>query len=132
MTHTLIQIIVENICKYAEVGYFFAAERNGLQHTLALVRLYDDPDPDLLQLSYNTLKLCSFLGDNGLAVIDAKWIETVIGMIPFTRRKGRTLPSEEYFVLEKMTLGSQGSASLDGDEGDEKQEGKSHGKKKKS
>jgi len=45
--------------------------------------MFSDPDPHVLEVSYRTLCLCTYLGVNGIRIIDAKWIMDVIGMVPF-------------------------------------------------
>jgi len=68
---------------FAEVLYFFLVTKNDLQYTLAAVYAFSDPDPHVLEVSYRTLRLCTYLGVNGIRIIDAKWIMDVIGMVPF-------------------------------------------------
>jgi hypothetical protein len=52
------------------------------------------------------VNVCTYLGDDGIKIIDAKWICEVIAMIPFISssdiqiRKG-----SQYYVLEDMSLG---------------------------
>jgi hypothetical protein len=98
----------DNETQFAEVQYYFFLKRKETRHALALVHMYSEPDEDLLQASYTTLKVCKFLKEDGLRVIDAKWISDVVGMVPFTQRPAEEqLDEEEYFVVEKMSLGRQ-------------------------
>ena len=71
--------------------------------TLAMVSLYSRPDNDLLESSYHTLLLCSYMGDISLCVIDVKSVMSVVGMAPHQPFPG-ALPVDRYFVVEKRGL----------------------------
>lgn len=79
--------------------------KNGLRYTLAAVNLFAEADPDVFQKSYGTLHLCTYLGTDGIQIIDAKWIMKVVGMVPFKYLHGETDYSEgrQYFAVEKMS-----------------------------
>lgn len=80
---------------FAEVQYYFILSVNQVIKTLALVSIYDSPDPIRLQNSFDTNISCTYTGEAGLHVIDIKDIQSVVAMIP---RQGR------FFVVEKMGL----------------------------
>jgi hypothetical protein len=67
--------------------------------------MFADADPHVLEESYGTLHLCTYLGANGIQIIDAKWITDVIGMVPFKYTPGETnyLEGKPYFSVEKMS-----------------------------
>ena len=67
--------------------------------------MFSDPDPYVLEESYRTFRLCTYLGANGTRIIDAKWITDVVGMVPFkyTQRETNFSDGKEYFVVEKMS-----------------------------
>ena len=81
--------------RFAEVQYYFILEVNKVPKTLALVALYDSPDPVKLQNSFYTNIYCKYIGDAGLHVIDIKDIQSVIVMIS---RQGR------FFMVKKIGL----------------------------
>jgi hypothetical protein len=83
---------------------------------LALISLYDPPDPDLLRDSSNALWVAHYRGDDNLKVIDIKSIATCVAMIPFTKP-----PDGRFFVCEKMGLevgNLSGLIEVEGDIGD--------------
>lgn len=66
--------------------------------TLALIRRYSAPDPELLEVSSNTLWVCGELDEDAeMEVIEAQSITSVVGMVPFDDN-GRV------FVVHKMGL----------------------------
>ncbi|KAJ7936767.1 hypothetical protein B0H13DRAFT_1853188 [Mycena leptocephala] len=82
---------------YAEVQFFFQAEIDEETRTLALIRRYASPDPELLDISSNTLWVSEELDDDTeMQVIEVQSISSVVGMVPFD--DGRV------FVVHKMGL----------------------------
>ncbi|KAJ7893764.1 hypothetical protein B0H13DRAFT_2339581 [Mycena leptocephala] len=73
---------------YAEVQFFFQAEIDEETRTLALIRRYASPDPELLDISSNTLWACEELDDDTeMQVIEVQSISSVVGMsIPLPTR----------------------------------------------
>ncbi|KAJ7939210.1 hypothetical protein B0H13DRAFT_2300961 [Mycena leptocephala] len=73
---------------YAEVQFFFQAEIDEETRTLALIRRYASPDPELLDISSNTLWVCEELDDDTeMQVIEVQSISSVVGMaIPLPTR----------------------------------------------
>ena len=43
-----------------------------LQDTPVAVNIYADADPQVLKESYGMLHLCTYLGSNGIQIVDAK------------------------------------------------------------
>jgi hypothetical protein len=97
----LIKFVLDGVTQYAEVLYYFFVEHKALRYTLAAVKMYSPPDPQILEETYSTTKVCTHLGDDGVKIVDVKWIHEVVAMIPFTRR-GR---DSEYYLLEDMHVG---------------------------
>lgn len=48
-----------------------------------MVSVYSDPDENLLKESSDTLCVVRYQGTEALHVIDAKWISSVMALIPF-------------------------------------------------
>ena len=67
--------------------------------------MFSDADPHVLEESYGTLHLCTYLGTKGIRIVDVKWITDVVGMVPFKYTQGETNYSEgkQYFVVEKLS-----------------------------
>jgi hypothetical protein len=89
--------------------------KNDLRYTLAAVKMFADADPNVLKKSYGTLHLCTYLGTNGIRIVDAKWITDVIGMVPFEYTHGEINYSEgkQYFAVEKMSAIMIGKGDTD-------------------
>jgi len=49
--------------------------------------------------------VCKQLGDEGIAIIDTKWIDSVVAMIPFSRPGQDGDAVAEFYLVEKMSLG---------------------------
>jgi hypothetical protein len=84
------------------VQFYFNALISGLHCTLALVLLYSQPDADLLQESSWTVWSMKVLGNEGLQVVDAKSIISVVLIQPHDHR----LEDRDawFFVWEQMGL----------------------------
>ena len=70
--------------------------------TLAMVSCYSSLDQTLLDISYNTLQSCTYLGQGGRMVVDVKNINSVIAMVPHKPFNGGSI--QQYFVVEKPGL----------------------------
>ena len=88
----------DNTVFYSEVQFFFQATIYDNTQTLALVCDYSPPDLDLLCQSYKTLWMCRYQGAEGIRVVNAKNIHSVVAMVlcPFDQAK--------FFVGEKIGL----------------------------
>ena len=51
--------------------------------TFAMLSVYSDPDKNLLEESSNALRVVRYRGSEGLHVIEAKTITSVVAFIPF-------------------------------------------------
>ena len=96
---------------FGEVRFFFRFHVLGVDRTLALVSLYSDIDRALFEQSYKTLAVYTYRGNDGLAVIDAKDIASVVSMqpLPMTAEEARTADAKarygnRWFVCEKPGL----------------------------
>ncbi|KAJ7728718.1 hypothetical protein B0H16DRAFT_1225948, partial [Mycena metata] len=85
--------------RYGEVQFFFQAtiQQTGKEHTLALVSVYSDPDPEILEESFGTVSRCDYFGEEALEVIEVGDIQAGVGMIPIG-------DDGAYFVAEKLGL----------------------------
>ncbi|KAH9855134.1 hypothetical protein C2E23DRAFT_724630 [Lenzites betulinus] len=96
---------------FAEVQYFFRYTIDNKPCALALVSVYSDPDPAILNESMNTLLACTYRGNRALRVINVTEIMAVVTMIPLpiTRAESEhpntdAMYGERYFVVEKVGL----------------------------
>ncbi|EEB87566.1 hypothetical protein MPER_15041 [Moniliophthora perniciosa FA553] len=97
----MVKILLEGAVRYAEVQYFFLVEKKGTQYSLAAVKMYTEPDTDILSESVQQLRVCRYLGNAGICIIDAKWITEVVGMVPF-KGFGRRVDPTEFYSMEKL------------------------------
>ena len=77
--------------------------------------MFADADPHVFKESYGRLHLCTYLGVNGIQIIDTKWIMHVVGMVPFKYTHGEANYSEgkQYFAVEKMSAVLIGKCDAD-------------------
>ncbi|KAF8956352.1 hypothetical protein BDZ97DRAFT_1671721, partial [Flammula alnicola] len=95
-----IMVYGEQQVNYGEVQFFFRATvQDNEIRGLALISVYDPPDPDLLRESSHALWVALYRGNESLKVIDITSISTCVAMIPFTKP-----PDGRFFVCEKMGL----------------------------
>ena len=73
--------MLSNKIEFAEVQYFFNTIINNTRNTLAVVALYSCLDEDLFNKSNWTVETVNEQRGNGLRVIDAKAVVSVIHMI---------------------------------------------------
>ena len=97
--------------------------KGDLQHTLAAVKLFVPPDPNLLRDLFETLWVCRFPGDEGIVIINAICITDIVGMVSFYQsgEEGDSV-AEKFFALEKITL-MHFQTTVDTNDNDDKQEG---------
>ena len=102
--------------------YFFNAMVNNTRRTLALVSVYSRPDEDLFKRSNWTVWSVTEGGQNGLQVIDAKSILSVVSVIPHNHHVNADASDVRFFVWEQMgmdmaLLSRPGDATGEDDEG---------------
>lgn len=96
--------MLKNEIEFAEVQYFFNAIVNDARITLALVSLYSRPDEDLFKESNWTVWSVTEQGQNGLQVIEAKNILSVVSVIPHNHHVYADSTDERFFVWEQMGM----------------------------
>ena len=74
------------------------------EKSLTMVSMYSPPHDGLLTLSFNTLRSCTYQGNDSLKVIDANSIAAVIAMVPHQPIPEDSGPVERFFVVEKPGL----------------------------
>ncbi|KIK23437.1 hypothetical protein PISMIDRAFT_100434 [Pisolithus microcarpus 441] len=115
-----VKIILNEKVRIAEVRYFArlivkaAYNHSDLDEDLdasgplefvniALVTLYSDPHPHLLERSYGVLASCTKLGEASLQVIDIPTIQSVVAMIPH-HPMIHGVGEDRYFLVEKTGM----------------------------
>ncbi|KAF9496262.1 hypothetical protein BDN71DRAFT_1482262 [Pleurotus eryngii] len=121
-----LQLITNSIVQIVEVMYYFKFHVNGLTLSLAMVTLYGTPDPTILEDSSNLLWVCDFPATGtAICVIDAKSVESVIGMVPYKWKpvinlaEGHLMKPGKYFIVEQL---SHNVAVVDTSEDDDNKE----------
>lgn len=105
-----LQVEIGGVQHIAEVKFYFRGRVRGEAKTLALVSCFGRPNMELLEASYKTLYVCKYQGDDGLEVVDAKTIQSVVAMVPFHELgsphsgEGQLLQGYKYFLVEKFGL----------------------------
>ncbi|OBZ79028.1 hypothetical protein A0H81_01464 [Grifola frondosa] len=111
-----VKIRQNGVVYFGEVQYYFRVKPyDHLEAiTLAMVKLYSDPDSLLQDASYGTVLSVTWREENRLVAINVKEIEAVVGMVPHTQALDRavhsgqvshiTKPGERFFVVQKLGL----------------------------
>jgi hypothetical protein len=70
--------------RYAEVLYFcnIPLRTNDMIAPVALVTLFSEPDPEWLQLSHGTYRLCQKGGEANITVVPVQALRSLIAMVP--------------------------------------------------
>jgi hypothetical protein len=84
---------------FGEVQFFFQLKINNREETVALISVFGNPDPRLLQESSGALIVCEYRGYNFFEIVPVKTISTCIAMIPFKNPEDNL-----FFVCNKMGL----------------------------
>lgn len=87
------------LAAFGEVQFFFQLKIDNREETVALISVFGNPDPHLLQESSGALIVCKYQGNNSLEVVPVKTISTCIAMIPFKNPEDNL-----FFVCNKMGL----------------------------
>ncbi|KJA18806.1 hypothetical protein HYPSUDRAFT_144447 [Hypholoma sublateritium FD-334 SS-4] len=72
-------------------------------HTLAVLSVYSQPDPQLLEASHGAFVSCKYLGDDSIQVIDVSQIHSVVAMVPH-KLEGHETGDKHYFLVERPGL----------------------------
>jgi hypothetical protein len=91
--------------RFGEVHFYFRCRsRQGQQLNLAIVSMYSEPNPDLLNASNGTLVSCQYFGDDTLVVIDISCIESVVAMVPHIPPHSLADSELHFFLVERPGL----------------------------
>jgi hypothetical protein len=81
------------------------------EYPVAMIQLYSDPDARTLEVSYETLVVCKYMGVHRMCVIDVKSICALVAMIPYPLTQDELQQPELcskfpncYYVGEKLAL----------------------------
>jgi hypothetical protein len=96
------QISHHGVIHFAEVMFFFTKTVGGEAGAFALVSKFSRPNDYLLSSTQDTLIVCRHQGEEGLVVVDAKSILSVVAMVPF--RYAVDGLNNYYFVIEQIGL----------------------------
>jgi hypothetical protein len=94
------QLLLQDQIQFAKVNYYFQAQIQEEERTLALITLYSTPNEHLLHLSHNALLICT-CQPNSMIVVDVHALQSVVAMVPFQQIPGR---ENTFFVVEKLGL----------------------------
>ncbi|KAG1732711.1 hypothetical protein EDB19DRAFT_1596765, partial [Suillus lakei] len=65
-----------------EVYFYFNMTIHNQEKTFALISEFDQPHPELLERSYQTVFACHHHGDKSLRLIEVSIIQAVVAMVP--------------------------------------------------
>jgi hypothetical protein len=86
-----------------EAKFYFHAAVAGNEETLVLGSLYSPADGRLHRHSHSALNVFEYCGEEGLVVIRATDIRSVVTLTPFPENIPR--PRPPFFLVEKFSLG---------------------------
>ncbi|EDR02845.1 uncharacterized protein LACBIDRAFT_307984 [Laccaria bicolor S238N-H82] len=113
-----VKLSLENRIEFAEVEFYFHAKINEETQHLALISLISRPDEDLFSESFHTVWSVTELGDDGLQVVNAKSILSVVAVIPHNHHVEET--DKRFFIWENIGsdvgLLSDAAGAVDSDE----------------
>ena len=90
--------------------FYFRDKHAGIEHTYALISVWSEPNPRLLEESSQAVYACAYRGQDNLLVIEAKTIFAVVAMIPMQPAKGDYSPL--FFLVDKPGLDTLSSADV--------------------
>ncbi len=70
LRHIQISVKEGSKSEYAELHYLFQVEKDQTTHTLAMISIYSNPDPNICAKSLDVLHVCDYLGDEEPHVIN--------------------------------------------------------------
>ena len=86
-----------------EAKFYFRAAIAGNEETLVLGSLYSPADGGLHWHSHGALNVFEYYGEEGLVIIRATDIRSVVTLTPFPENIPR--PRPRFFLVEKFSLG---------------------------
>ncbi|KZV59104.1 hypothetical protein PENSPDRAFT_760503 [Peniophora sp. CONT] len=108
---------------YGEVYYFFQIKSVQPHRSVAMISLYGDPDPWLLEHSSKKVWAAEYRGDAALRVVDVRSIAAVVGMVPhmFKSETFDGEPKELYFVVSYVLGAAITTTDDDDDDADDEE-----------
>ena len=97
--------------------FYFRHKHAGIEHTYALVSVWSEPDPQLLEESSQAVYACAYHGQDNLLVIDAKTIFAVVAMVPMRPANGDH--SALFFLVDKPGLDTLASVDVNNENNEE-------------
>ena len=91
--------------------FYFRVAITGMTETLVLCSLYSPADEQLNQETHGALNVFEYNGEDGLIVIRATTVLSVVAMVPFGRQNQEHAP--RFFLIEKFSLGVVDTGSLE-------------------
>ncbi|EIW80031.1 hypothetical protein CONPUDRAFT_27571, partial [Coniophora puteana RWD-64-598 SS2] len=88
---------------FAEVRYYYSLKLRGVDTAVAMVSIFDPPDPHFRQRSLDQVLACKYRGDETLQVIDITAIKSVVAMVPHNF-PGCEPDDKLHYVIEKPGL----------------------------
>ena len=102
--------------RFGEVQFYFQGHVNERDTSLALISLYSLPNQQLLDLSYNSLVVCTYQASHALVVVEVQSILSVVAMVPFTHAN---IGEDLYYAVEKLGLEVASLGGVQEEAGDE-------------
>jgi len=95
--------------KFGEVQFYFLKKEGESSTPSALISVYGEPHPVLLEKSFGTLHACKYRGLNHLVVVPVSYIISVVSMQPLPlkpadQEEPELLVGDWRFVVEKLGL----------------------------
>ena len=97
--------------------FYFQHKHAGIEHTYALVSVWSEPNPQLLEESSQAVYACAYRGQDNLLVIDAKTIFAVVAMVPMRPANGDH--SALFFLIDKPGLATLASVDVNNENNEE-------------
>ncbi|TBU25335.1 hypothetical protein BD311DRAFT_669840 [Dichomitus squalens] len=102
--------------RFGEIQYFFGLKKmhddggtDEVDMTLAMVSMFTQPDPAILNDTHGALMACRYQGDQSRKVVDVKDIISVVAMVPLAPRREEAedphfaeLYTRRFFVVERL------------------------------
>ncbi|KAI9467136.1 hypothetical protein BJY52DRAFT_1111656 [Lactarius psammicola] len=100
-----------------EVQFYFRSKHTGAECAYALISVWSEPDPQLLNESSQAVYACVYHGQDNLRVIEAKSITAVVAMVPMRPADGDH--SDLFFLIDKPGLDTMALADVSSEANDE-------------
>ncbi|KAI0054504.1 hypothetical protein BV25DRAFT_1873322 [Artomyces pyxidatus] len=107
-----VKVRYQGTIRFAEVQYYFRGTEDD-NSAFAVVRMYSEPDAEMLEASYNTVWSCTYLGPEATVVVPVSDILSVIAMVPFPNQHHLAYEEKTFFLVEKPGLEVASRAGLE-------------------